>query len=853
MRSQDKKKASSIRPPTSFRTNTSNIPKSTSSHFKEEPIEIKIPTPYPQAKYMTINSPSLQNSPYTSILNHKYPPRKYLNHNAISFNKTNRQKNQNIKFTLLNPQINFSDYNLKSVTYKNEEIDTSKITSLTDAHEIINSLKAKLIEFQLANKSNISKSNDLVNKLKEQNEFLINQLNDVYLQLENIETTYGIDTDVHNPNDPVNTLVTSFRNKWLKIKFMNMLSERTCRQKRIKYNYYNNILPRKEYILKLKAFIGFEKLQNTCDFKKTLAIRRADFTKRNILISLKRNVIYNNIYRKFKEFQRNLHLLLYMKELKIKTIQSINYKDLNQKGLWFYYENVAKKIMKVFKANVFHNHKKVNEKGEVGLRKGNNLNYLNFTKALSAKYKNKLTPEMKEMKIKALRKLKEFYNRIDLNNKNKLVYNKNANRNIILSNYFKLWLIGSNENSKTIHVNIQLKNNILKNIFKNLKQNYMQRKYKTITHNPKVRNAYIKLFFSSIKKTLTLRNNKALFIQKKPTIIRKAILNKMLILSHNDPLVKVINLQKSNAYKSFLSKLKFVLALHKHMDVIKHNNKIFQTKTFPYLQHKLFMLICQKKILKNNIQYNRINSFITKHYKRKYIHTMLNIKRYKKENSLRAYYENTIMQIKRILNEKTGIINKLEYDNNDLCYNYEQVIAKLQALTNENEILKQNLCEIKYNYSNEKKQYDEMLKQKIKDVHSLQARVKNNEDLLSEAIIREEKLQKKYCNDIQTAINLNKNLNDIINRKNQQILDIKEVNGRENKEMMKEQQKLKYQNAMLYCDISSVIHAKEREKDLMRIENEKKNAEIKIMREKFQKEQEDTGNKLMNNVFKELI
>ena len=186
MRSQDKKKPSSIRPPTSIRTNTSNIPKSTSSHFKEEPIEIKIPTPYPQAKYMTINSPSLQNSPYTSILNHKYPPRKYLNHNAISFNKTNRQKNQNIKFTLLNPQINFSDYNLKSVTYKNEEIDISKITSLTEAHEIINSLKAKLIEFQLANKSNISKSNDLVNKLKEQNEFLINQLNDVYLQLENI-------------------------------------------------------------------------------------------------------------------------------------------------------------------------------------------------------------------------------------------------------------------------------------------------------------------------------------------------------------------------------------------------------------------------------------------------------------------------------------------------------------------------------------------------------------------------------------------------------------------------------------------------------------------------------------------
>ena len=95
--------------------------------------------------------------------------------------------------------------------------------------------------------------------------------------------------------------------------------------------------------------------------------------------------------------------------------------------------------------------------------------------------------------------------------------------------------------------------------------------------------------------------------------------------------------------------------------------------------------------------------------------------------------------------------------------------------------------------------------------------------------------------------------NDIINRKNQQILDIKEVNGRENMEMMKEQQKLKYQNAMLHCDISSVIHAKEREKDLMRIENERKNAEMKVMREQFQKEQKDMGNKVMSNGFKELI
>ena len=40
---------------------------------------------------------------------------------------------------------------------------------------------------------------------------------------------------------------------------------------------------------------------------------------------------------------------------------------------------------------------------------------------------------------------------------------------------------------------------------------------------------------------------------------------------------------------------------------------------------------------------------------------------------------------------------------------------------------------------------------------------------MKSAISREEQMQNKYCNDINNAINLNKQLNTIINKKNQQV------------------------------------------------------------------------------------
>ena len=52
----------------------------------------------------------------------------------------------------------------------------------------------------------------------------------------------------------------------------------------------------------------------------------------------------------------------------------------------------------------------------------------------------------------------------------------------------------------------------------------------------------------------------------------------------------------------------------------------------------------------------------------------------------------------------------------------------------------------------------------------LQETLLNNDKILNNAVNREENMQNKYCNDINNAINLNKQLNQIINKKNIQVI-----------------------------------------------------------------------------------
>lgn len=335
----------------SHRRKQNNNKATLNSNLSEEQIEIKIPTPYPKAQFMTIDDPSLQSGEYTSILNEKYPPRQYLKHNSQSFNKIAKFQNKDIKMTLLNPQLNFKDYNLKSITYKNEVIDERNITNLSDALEIINRLKGKLIDYEVTNNANIEKANETIKQLQAQNELYIKKLSEIYNNIDIIKEKYGIDVDFPNPDDPMNMLVKSFREKWLKKNFLNFFKQRVTRQKEIKHKYYNNFLERKKGILKLKALIGFEKLQNVIVFKKNLTRKRDTLTKRKILYDLKTNVIFNKLQMKFREVQKNMYQLLYLKELKLKVYRRTAYCSSNRKALLNYFIKTSSKVLKILRLN----------------------------------------------------------------------------------------------------------------------------------------------------------------------------------------------------------------------------------------------------------------------------------------------------------------------------------------------------------------------------------------------------------------------------------------------------------------------------------------------------------------------
>ena len=814
-------------------------------NLNEEQIEIKIPTPYPQAKFMTIDDPSLQSGEYTVILNEKYPPRKYLKHNAQSFNKTTKNIKSDLKFTFLNPKINFADYNLKSLTYKNEEIDETKITNLPDALEIIDRLKTKLINYELTNNSNIEKANELINKLKEQNEFYVKKLNEIYNNMDIIEKEYGIDINHPNPNDPMNILVKNFRERWLKRNFMNLFKSRIYRQQNIRYLYYNNILVKHNNNLKLKSLIGFEKMQNICEFKKTLGKKREIYKKRQILYDLKQNVILTNLQRKFYDVQKNLYQLLYIKELKLAIYRKKGYSSSNKKALLHYYLKTTGKVIKILKVNAIHNTsnniRTINKKDQC--TNDTPINYLRFTKNLSKKYKNKLTPQIKEQKIKGLQKLKQFHNRIERINNEKMINQKETNKNIILAHYLKLWQKGSDENYKILQFGMNLRNKIIKSFFTQIKKFHKHKYYDMALHNQLIKQINALQFFDKIRYKVKIKKNKNQFTKKLPSIIISSIFSKLYNLSQNDPKIHFNRIRKKVLFSDFFDKSKASIASHnKQIQLLNLKEKFLSL--YPNIYYKIVFLILRNKVLLSRIKYLRIKKLLNKHYITKSIRKLLLLSFKKKESKIRLYYENTIASIKKILNEKAGIINKMEYDNNDLAYNYEKTLTQINNMTKENENLRKIICEMKYNFEVEKKRYTELLQQNSNDLQSLQITVKTNQDLLAQAIEREELLQKKYCNDIQNAIKLNKNLNEIITKKNQQILEINKMKSKENEEMMVEKQKLTQQNAMLYCDLSAAIQAKEKEKMLLQQEAIKKINESKNLIEKYEKENSTLSDRL---------
>ena len=135
--------------------------------------------------------------------------------------------------------------------------------------------------------------------------------------------------------------------------------------------------------------------------------------------------------------------------------------------------------------------------------------------------------------------------------------------------------------------------------------------------------------------------------------------------------------------------------------------------------------------------------------------------------------------MKTIMNEKNERITEIENENTELSIRLNNALETMKQDQSENEEQRKTILALENKISENTKKFNELWTQNIKDIKSnlfmsyldLEETLKNNEKILNNAISREEHMQNKYCADINNAINLNKQLNSIINKKNLQVFN----------------------------------------------------------------------------------
>ncbi len=130
--------------------------------------------------------------------------------------------------------------------------------------------------------------------------------------------------------------------------------------------------------------------------------------------------------------------------------------------------------------------------------------------------------------------------------------------------------------------------------------------------------------------------------------------------------------------------------------------------------------------------------------------------------------------------------------------------------------------------------------------------MKNNETLLIQAKKREEDLQNKYCSDIQKAVSLNKQLNNIISKKNKLIADIKIKQNKKEAEVTNETLKLYKENANLFCEYNKIIEINDIEKHKLedeknKLKTEKEQLEMDKIKSDYKSTILEEENKLIYN------
>lgn len=222
-------------------------------------------------------------------------------------------------------------------------------------------------------------------------------------------------------------------------------------------------------------------------------------------------------------------------------------------------------------------------------------------------------------------------------------------------------------------------------------------------------------------------------------------------------------------------------------------------------------------------------------------------------------YEKIIKEIRTLINKKNDDIKNIESEfkikNDKLNKAYNDTIE----LNEDNEVLKRKVISLEKKIENDKNNFKELWNNNLNDIKKLQETLRSNEVLLAEAVKREEKLQHKYCVDIENAIKLNKQLNVIISNKNQTLADLKIKQQRSGEEKNNETQKLYKENKALFNDYAKIIELKEKEKRYNDEEKSKmlEKAKNKIARLENERIQYDYKVKLLENenkgIFDELV
>jgi hypothetical protein len=134
--------------------------------------------------------------------------------------------------------------------------------------------------------------------------------------------------------------------------------------------------------------------------------------------------------------------------------------------------------------------------------------------------------------------------------------------------------------------------------------------------------------------------------------------------------------------------------------------------------------------------------------------------------------------MKTMINEKNDKLTEIENENTELSIRLNNALETIKQDQIENEEQRKTILALENKINENTKKFNELWTQNIKDIKSkmlclsildLEETLKNNEKILNNAINREEHMQNKYCADINNAINLNKQLNSIINKKNLQV------------------------------------------------------------------------------------